>query len=210
MCFFYFTLVTGFVPCLSSRRHSGVYSWGLPEPTEHAASRQGVKTAGKREGQREIQGIRPPGEIFVWTLFLWILTLNSLFFFFFFINKPLFFRTVNRWCPLLSSSNPTLARSLMTSSHSPCRRGRRKTKTRTRRAKQLRSLGGQRIFTQYPLTCYTQVVAGERGELVALSNMLGFFHMDLCPCVDFIGWEEKHKNYFHFSVCFRVQKEFVW
>lgn len=42
-----------FVP----RRHSCVYSRGLPEPAEHVARRQSAQTAGKREGQRKIQGV---------------------------------------------------------------------------------------------------------------------------------------------------------
>lgn len=33
-----------------------MYSGGFPEPAEYATGRQGVETAGKRKGQREIQG----------------------------------------------------------------------------------------------------------------------------------------------------------
>ena len=52
-------------------------------------------------------------------------------------------RTGNLWCPLLSSSSPTSARSRMTSSPSPCRRARRRMKTRTKRARPPRSPRGQ-------------------------------------------------------------------
>ncbi len=33
-----------------------MYSGGFPESAEHATGRQGSETAGKREGQRKIQG----------------------------------------------------------------------------------------------------------------------------------------------------------
>lgn len=47
-------------------------------------------------------------------------------------------------------------------------------KTRTRRARQLRSLGGQRLFTQYSFN-RPQVEVGGMEDLVLYGKMLGIF-----------------------------------
>lgn len=131
-------------PLLLGRRHGGVHPRGLPEPTEHAAGGQGPQAVREREGQRQIQGKRPLGQIFQWhkveLAHKSLCSVRN-----FFLIK-LCSRTVNPWCLRLSSSNPTSVLSPTTSSRSRSWRGRRKMKTRTKRERLPRSLRGQEIF----------------------------------------------------------------